>query len=379
MFKKVLLGTGLAVLGVATLASCNKDESGANGAVKVLQIVEGTSTAGVTWDAATAKEAVAQVLTTKGDEVDIILSNNDGMALGIMADATYKKADLPLFGVDALADAIQAIKGGTLDGTIKNDSYSQAKVVIQAALNLINNKEITDGMTAETMPGIYETNGKVTLEEGTKALRVHHQMVTKANVDKLVTPSPVTENDLGDVNSENKFFALTYNNSDPNMSGLWKPGFNDFGKKLGAHVKWTDGAGDDAKALEAVRQAASDSSYDAFLINPVDNTNVKAYIDAVKSTGKPVIIWNREGSTAHMASYDKAYYVGIESAEGGRLQGTMAGEFVLANGGIEKFDRNKDGVLGVIVVRGEKGHPDAEARTENAPKYLEKALAAAKK
>ena len=343
-------------------------------------LVDGTDTAGTTWDPVTATNEVERVLTSTGDLTDVVLSNNDGMALGIIANQTFKDAGIPIFGVDALADAIQGIKDGTIAGTIKNDSYTQAGVTLQAAKNLIEGKTITDGITNETYKGIYtNAEGKVEVEEGTKALRVHHQMVTKANVNELVTPETVATNTIGSTEADaTKVFALTYNNSDPNMSGLWKPGFNDYGKKLNMQVDWVDGQGDDKKALEAVEAAAADSSYAAFLINPVDNTNGTAYINLLKETGKPIIFWNREVKKEQMATYEKAYYVGIESAEGGRLQGQMAAEYILNNGGFEKFDRNGDGRIGFIVVRGEKGHPDAEARTVASPENLEKFLKAAK-
>lgn len=385
MKRNVILGLGAAALTTLALASCGGDvelptSNLVGDTVNVVQIIEGKNTAGGTWDPEVAATGVEAALTKYGKGIDIVLSNNDGMALGVMANKTFKEHKVPLFGVDALDDAISAIKAGTLQGTIKNDSYTQAKVVLQAALNLTAGKNITEGMTFENMPGIYtKDDGSVLLEEETKALRVHHQMVTQENVNSLTTPEKVSDNTIGAKNSENKFFALTYNNGDPNMSGLWKPGFNDFGKELGATVQWTDGKNDDAAAIEAVKQAAQDKTYDAFLINPVDNSNGTSYINAIRQHNKtaPIIIWNREIPQTQMTDAN-TYYVGIESAEGGRLQGQMAAEYIKANGGLEKFDRNGDGRLGTIVLLGEGGHPDAEARTENAPKYLDKVLAAKK-
>ena len=378
MNKKIIPFFALA-LAACTVASCSPKATyeSVEGMEKTgrVALVDGTDTAGTTWDPVTATNEVERVLTSTGDLTDVVLSNNDGMALGILANQTFKDAKIPVFGVDALADAIQAIKDGTMAGTIKNDSYTQAGVTLAAAKNLIQGKAITEGITEETYPGIYtNAEGKVEVEEGTKALRVHHQMVTKANVDKLVSPQPVTESTIGKTEgAEQKVFALTYNNADPNMSGLWKPGFNDFGKTLNMQVDWVDGQNDDKKAIEAVEQAAT-KDYDAFLINVVDQTNGAKYIDALKATGKPIIFWNREVKKEQMAAYDKAYYVGIESAEGGRLQGQMAAQYIKENGGFEKFDRNGDGRIGFIVVRGEKGHSDAEARTVESPKNLEEYL-----
>ena len=375
---------------LSTLVACGKttslyDQVEANGRAARVALVDGTDNNGGTWDPVTAANEVERVLTgSKGEAVDVILSNNDGMALGILANNTFKKAGIPIFGVDALADAIQAIKDGTMAGTIKNDSYTQAKVVLQLFKNIDGGATVDDvtalseGITGENgISGAYDS-----YETDTKAFRVHHQKVTKDNVDSLVTPASVEANTLGETtNPTKKLLALTYNNADPNMSGLWKPGFNDFGKEYGYQVDWVDGQNDNQKQLEALQAAVKSGDYDGYLINLVDQTNGKTFIDAIPSD-KPIIFWNRElanGSgdvdTALMASRDNIYYVGIESAEGGRLQGEMAAEWFNTHyASNNSIDRNGDKKIGYIVVRGEKGHADAEARTVASPKLLDEKL-----
>lgn len=177
----------------------------------------------------------------------------------------------------------------------------------------------------------------------------------------------------GGKKTEKDLFAISYNLQDPNMSGLWKPGLEDASVKEGFNrIQLQDAKNDDAEAVKMV-EAAAIQSYGAYLINVVDQTNGAQYVNKVKSTGKPLIFWNREVGANVMKTYDKAYYVGIESAEGGRYQGAMAAEYVNETG-FETLDRNGDGKLGVIVVRGEKGHADAEARTLYSPMYLERNL-----
>ncbi len=173
--------------------------------------------------------------------------------------------------------------------------------------------------------------------------------------------------------TDKDIFAISYNLSDPNMSGLWKPGLEKASVDLGFNkIALQDAKNDDAEAVKMVEAAATEG-YGGYLINVVDQTNGTSYLNKVKGTNKPVVFWNREVEVDVLKSYDKAYYVGIESAEGGRYQGQMAAEYVNEKG-FEQLDRNKDGKLGVIVVRGEKGHLDAEARTLYAPMYLERFL-----
>lgn len=171
--------------------------------------------------------------------------------------------------------------------------------------------------------------------------------------------------------TDKDIFAISYNLSDPNMSGLWKPGLEQVSVDLGFNkISLQDAKNDNAEAVKMVEAAATES-YGGYLINVVDHTNGTKYLNTLKNTGKAVVFWNREVGVDVLKSYDKAYYVGIESAEGGRYQGQMAAEYVNTIG-FDKLDRNKDGKLGVIVVRGEKGHLDAEARTLYAPMYLER-------
>lgn len=364
------------------------DKVEANGRAARVALVEGTDTAGTTWDPVTATSEVERVLSSsKGKAVDVVLSNNDGMALGIIQNSTFKKAGIPIFGVDALADAIQAIKDGTMAGTIKNDSYTQAHVVLQLFKNV--SEGATSADVAKLSAGITGTNGISgaydEYESATKAFRVHHQKITKDNVNSIVSPTAVTSNTLGETSTPTKkLFALTYNNADPNMSGLWKPGFNDFGKEYGYQVDWVDSKNDNQTAIEALESAlkqTGDDAYDGYLINLVDQTNGKTFIDKIP-TDKPIIFWNRELAkgdgtidTDLMKSRENIYYVGIESAEGGRLQGEMAAEWFNTNYKTNaNVDRNGDKKIGYIVVRGEKGHADAEARTVASPKLLDEKL-----
>ncbi len=364
------------------------DQVEKNGKAARVALVEGTDTAGTTWDPVTATSEVERVLSgSKGKAVDVVLSNNDGMALGIIKSSAFKQAGIPIFGVDALADAIQAIKDGTMQGTIKNDSYTQAHVVLQLFKNISEGATSADvtklsaDITGENgISGAYDS-----YEPDTKAFRVHHQKITKDNVNSLTSPTAVSANVIGETSKPTKkLFALTYNNADPNMSGLWKPGFNDFGKEYGYQVDWTDSANDNQKALEALDAAVKqtgDDAYDGYLINLVDQTNGKNFINKIP-TDKPIIFWNRELSdgkgnidTDLMKSRENIYYVGIESAEGGRLQGEMAAEWFNANyKNNNGIDRNGDKKIGYIVVRGEKGHADAEARTTASPQLLDEKL-----
>ncbi len=66
-------------------------------------------------------------------------------------------------------------------------------------------------------------------------------------------------------------------------------------------------------------------------------------------------------------SYDKAFYVGTDSKESGIIQGDLIAKHWKAN---PNWDLNKDGQIQYVLLKGEPGHPDAEARTTYVVKEL---------
>jgi methyl-galactoside transport system substrate-binding protein len=108
----------------------------------------------------------------------------------------------------------------------------------------------------------------------------------------------------------------------------------------------------------------------AMAINPVDRTAAGAIIDKAKAGKVPVVFFNREPFAEDMAKWDQVYYVGAKAEESGTMQGDIVAEYWKAN---PAADKNKDGVLQYIMLKGEPGHQDAELRTE----YSIKAVSAA--
>ncbi|MDR1637949.1 MAG: galactose/glucose ABC transporter substrate-binding protein MglB [Treponema sp.] len=108
----------------------------------------------------------------------------------------------------------------------------------------------------------------------------------------------------------------------------------------------------------------------AIAINPVDRTAAGAIIDKAKAGNVPVVFFNREPFPEDMKKWDKVYYVGAKAEESGTMQGEIAAEYWKAN---PEADKNKDGVLQYIMLKGEPGHQDAELRTEFSIKAVQAA------
>lgn len=99
----------------------------------------------------------------------------------------------------------------------------------------------------------------------------------------------------------------------------------------------------------------------------VDPAAAGTVIEKARGQNVPVVFFNKEPSRKALDSYDKAYYVGTDSKESGIIQGDLIAKHWAANQG---WDLNKDGQIQFVLLKGEPGHPDAEARTTYVIKEL---------
>ena len=121
-----------------------------------------------------------------------------------------------------------------------------------------------------------------------------------------------------------------------------------------------DSENDQAKQYDQI-DAAIQRKVDALAINLVDPMSANVVIDKAKASGIPVIFFNIEPRLEHIMSYDKVWYVGTRSRESGDIQGEMVLNAWISN---PKWDKNGDGKIQYLLLRGLAGHPDTEGRTE---------------
>lgn len=108
----------------------------------------------------------------------------------------------------------------------------------------------------------------------------------------------------------------------------------------------------------------------ALAINPVDRSAAGVLIDKAKKAGIPVVFFNREPLPDDMKKWDKVYYVGAKAEESGTISGQLLADYWKNH---PEADKNKDGVLQYVMLKGEPGHQDAELRTKFSVKALEDA------
>ena len=119
--------------------------------VRELASQEMKNSAGATWDAATAGNAIGTWASSFGDQIDIVASNNDGMGMSMFL-AWSKAEGVPTFGYDANSDAVAAIAEG-YGGTISQHADVQAYLTLRVLRNALDGVDIDTGIGTEDDAG----------------------------------------------------------------------------------------------------------------------------------------------------------------------------------------------------------------------------------
>ena len=68
------------------------------------------------------------------NKIEVVIANNDAMAMGaVEALKAHNKSSIPVFGVDALPEALALVKSGAMAGTVLNDANNRAKATFDLA------------------------------------------------------------------------------------------------------------------------------------------------------------------------------------------------------------------------------------------------------
>lgn len=97
--------------------------------------------------------ALSQYNEENNNMIELVIANNDGMALGAVSALQAKgwnngdeAKTVPVFGVDAIDDAVKAIKEKAMTGTIKQDAEAMAKAIAGIVKNYLSGKGATEGL-----------------------------------------------------------------------------------------------------------------------------------------------------------------------------------------------------------------------------------------
>ena len=111
------------------------------------------------WSNAAANNHMKTILSAYsengGNMVELVIANNDEMALGAIAalnEAGYNKEGgriIPVFGIDATDAARAKINEGFMAGTVKQDAAGMAEAIATVVQNLLGESEMLSGIDEE--------------------------------------------------------------------------------------------------------------------------------------------------------------------------------------------------------------------------------------
>lgn len=119
------------------------------------------------WLRSQAETKMNQWLQTY-DNIELVLCNNDDMALGAIDAYENAEKELPaIVGIDGIVPAIEAMKQGKLLGTVKNDAKKQAELIFALSYDLARGEEISKNINLTRKKYIFTEYTIVSLNEMT--------------------------------------------------------------------------------------------------------------------------------------------------------------------------------------------------------------------
>ena len=91
------------------------------------------------WDRAKGMTLMEDWLESYGSRIDAVFAQNDEMAMGalIALEQAKRKGKIILAGVDAIPDAVQAVRDGRLDATVFQDAHGQGNAAVETAVKIL--------------------------------------------------------------------------------------------------------------------------------------------------------------------------------------------------------------------------------------------------
>jgi inositol transport system substrate-binding protein len=116
------------------------------------------------WDRAKAMTLMENWIQSQGEKINAVFAQNDEMGMGALLalEQAKMKDKVIVVSIDAIADALKAVKDGRLDATVFQDARGQGATAVDAAVKIVRKQP-------------YE-----------KQLFIPFQLITKDNVSEFL-------------------------------------------------------------------------------------------------------------------------------------------------------------------------------------------------
>lgn len=253
------------------------DVDGKTYTIRELASQEMKNSAGATWDAATAGNAIGTWSSSFGESIDVVVSNNDGMGMS-MFNAWSKDNKVPTFGYDANSDAVAAIAEG-YGGTISQHADVQAYLTLRVLRNALDGVDIDTGIGTEDDAGNVLSDDVYVYKDDERSYYALNVAVTADNykdfTDSTVVWAPVSTQLDSAKHPTKKVWLNIYNASDNFLSSTYQPLLQKYDDLLNLDVEYIGGDGQTESNI--TNRLGNPSQYDAFAINMVKTDNAASY------------------------------------------------------------------------------------------------------
>ncbi|MDO5687049.1 MAG: substrate-binding domain-containing protein [Neisseria sp.] len=101
--------------------------------------------ANANWQRGLAKEQMTAWLDDPalGNSIEVIIANSDGMAFGAIDAMQERSMMIPVFGANALPEALPLIRDGKLNGSVSQNAPEQGREALNLAINLAEKQDLT--------------------------------------------------------------------------------------------------------------------------------------------------------------------------------------------------------------------------------------------
>lgn len=250
--------------------------------IRELASQEMKTSAGATWDAPTAGNALSGTWASAfGEQIDIVVSNNDGMGMSMYSNWA-KENKVPVFGYDANSDAVAAL--GDTDfpygGTISQNPAVQAYLTLRLLRNSLDGVDVNTGVGKADEAGNVIAEDDFKFSKDDRSFYAMNLEVTADNYKDFTDPAntlyETAQAQLDEKDSPKKKVWLSiYNSADNFLGSTYKPLLEKYAPLLNLDLEVVQGDGQNESSI--TNKLGNPADFDAFAINMVKTDNGASY------------------------------------------------------------------------------------------------------
>lgn len=247
--------------------------------IRELASQEMKSPDGITWYADAAGTAINNWANSFGDDIDVIISNNDGMGLS-MFENWARNNGVPVFGYDANSDCVAAIKDG-FKGSISQRANIQTYLTLRILRNGIDGVDVNTGIGVMDDAGNVLSDTDYYYSERERAFTALNLAVTEENYTSFLNPNVTYEAVSHQLNPTThpmkKVWINIYSTEDDFLTKTYVPLLKQYARILNLDITFAIGNGYDESSITG--QLTNPDAYDGYAINMIKTDDAKLFTD----------------------------------------------------------------------------------------------------